>query len=47
MNAADRELERIRELGKTEGARLRKAQPITESEQQRLRVLFGDYREAS
>lgn len=40
------ELDRIRELGRTEGARLRKVRPITEAEQQQLRILIRDYREA-
>jgi hypothetical protein len=36
------ELDRIRELGHVEGARLRKVRPITDAEQQELRVLIGD-----
>lgn len=36
------ELDRIRELGRREGARLRKVRPITEAEQQQLRLLIGD-----
>lgn len=44
MNAT--ELERIRDLGRHEGARLRKVRPITEAEQQELRVLIGDTRKA-
>lgn len=39
------ELDRIRELGRAEGARLRKVRPITEAEQQQLRILIGDTRE--
>lgn len=40
------ELDRIRELGRIEGARLRKVRPITEAEQQQLRILIGPLREA-
>jgi hypothetical protein len=40
------ELERIRDLGHLEGARLRKVRPITEAEQQELRLLIGDNRKA-
>ncbi|WP_344231483.1 hypothetical protein [Kribbella hippodromi] len=36
------ERERIRELGRVEGERLRKVRPITEAEQQQLRDLIGD-----
>ena len=36
------ELARIRELGHLEGARLRKVRPITDAEQQELRLLIGD-----
>lgn len=35
------ELDRIRSLGHAEGARLRKVRPITDAEQQELRVLIG------
>lgn len=38
------ELERIRELGRLEGERLREVRPITESEQQQLRTLIGNPR---
>lgn len=40
------ELDRIRELGRAEGARLRKVRPITEEEQQQLRILVGASRKA-
>lgn len=40
------ELERIRSLGHAEGARLRKLRPITDAEQQQLRVLIGNTRQA-
>jgi hypothetical protein len=40
------ELDRIRDLGRIEGARLRKVRPITDAEQQELRVLIGDTRRA-
>lgn len=40
------ELERIRDLGRLEGARLRKVRPITDAEQQQLRLLIGSTREA-
>lgn len=40
------ELDRIRELGRAEGARLRKVRSITEAEQQQLRILIGSHHEA-
>jgi hypothetical protein len=40
------ELERIRQLGHVEGSRLRKIRHITDAEQQELRVLIGNTRQA-
>lgn len=44
--ASEHELDRIRELGRAEGARLRKVRPITEAEQRQLRVLIGERRKS-
>lgn len=38
------DLDSIRELGRLEGARLRRVRPISEAEQQQLRVLIDKQR---